>query len=352
MKHNYEETISTITWVIPVYNGEKYIGQAIKSILSQPCKDLKLIIVDDGSTDHTATIVKGIADDRIQYIYQKNSGVSIARNTGIKSSNSKYIAFLDADDILCRNIYNKELYELLKSSDYDLLSFSYFNADENLKRGNLQKVETGEFFCEEQKPDCFKHISSFIFRRKLFDDNPSLMFPEGIKCREDVAFLFFALCCMQRGISIDRNIFIYRNNRSSVSHSFATYDYFIDHAVPAWYWCKQHCSRSRDINECDARLFADATDYIKYSCMYGKKIDEIQRKLRNPMIQEAVRNYDELWNGRKEIYEQFEKCPKKYSKNMRKKGYMEKCIKWAMHIPIVRWCYQRIKYTMDIRSFV
>ena len=64
-----------LTWIIPVCNGEKYIAQAIESILRQPCTDLQIIVVDDGSTDATAEIVQTYLCDRIQLICKENGGV-------------------------------------------------------------------------------------------------------------------------------------------------------------------------------------------------------------------------------------------------------------------------------------
>src|SRR5574341_1935425 len=91
--------MTKVSAIIPVYNGEKYIEDAIRSVLTQTFSDLELIIVDDGSTDKTGEICKGfLSDSRVKYIYQENQGVSSARNTGIKRSNGEYVAFLDADD--------------------------------------------------------------------------------------------------------------------------------------------------------------------------------------------------------------------------------------------------------------
>lgn len=342
-----------VTWIVPVYNGEKYISQAIQSILNQPCRDLKIIIVDDGSTDQTATMVKEIRDNRIKYVYQINSGVSAARNRGVQCSDSKYIAFLDADDVLCKDIYNDVLHELLKSSDYNMISFDYFIGDQNLKRGNLQKIEEkGECFCKVLKPDCFKHISSFVFQKKLFEDNPFLMFPEGIKCREDVAFLFLSICYAGEVLGVDRKIFVHRNNNLSVMHSFASYDYLIEEAIPAWYWCKTHCFRMEDINACDQRLFVDVIDYIRCSCMQGVKIEQIQKKLENPIINRTLQNYEILWNSRKVIYEQFLHAPKAYWKKMRRKGLLKSVAKLVLCFPLVKSCYLRVKYKIDLRSYV
>lgn len=84
--------------IIPVYNKEKHLSKTIESVLYQSFKDFEIIIINDGATDSSEKIIKGYKDTRIQYIKQKNQGVSVARNTGIKAASAKYIALLDADD--------------------------------------------------------------------------------------------------------------------------------------------------------------------------------------------------------------------------------------------------------------
>ncbi len=85
--------------VIPLYNKQEYVKEAIDSVLAQTYKNFEIIIIDDGSTDESATIVKDYIDSRIKYLHQENQGVSVARNTGINLANYEFIAFLDADDI-------------------------------------------------------------------------------------------------------------------------------------------------------------------------------------------------------------------------------------------------------------
>ena len=87
-----------VSVIIPVYNGEKFVGQAIESVLHQTYTDWELIIVDDGSEDNTKGIMRCYSDPKIQYFYQENQGLSGARNTGIDYASGKYIALLDADD--------------------------------------------------------------------------------------------------------------------------------------------------------------------------------------------------------------------------------------------------------------
>lgn len=90
--------IPIVSVIIPLYNKEPHIKRAIDSVLAQKVQDFEIIIVDDGSTDRSAEVVKSFTDCRIMLIQQKNQGVSAARNRGAKSANSDLIALLDADD--------------------------------------------------------------------------------------------------------------------------------------------------------------------------------------------------------------------------------------------------------------
>lgn len=85
--------------VIPLYNKEKYIIDTVNSVLNQSFSDYEVIIVDDGSTDHSLEVAKSISSSKIKVIHQNNQGVAVARNTGILNAGGEYISFLDADDI-------------------------------------------------------------------------------------------------------------------------------------------------------------------------------------------------------------------------------------------------------------
>lgn len=86
-----------VSVIIPTYNREKYVVKAIDSVLSQAFKDYEIIVVNDGSTDGTKDNLKSYGD-KIKYIYQDNSGVSAARNEGIRRAKGEWVAFLDSDD--------------------------------------------------------------------------------------------------------------------------------------------------------------------------------------------------------------------------------------------------------------
>jgi glycosyltransferase involved in cell wall biosynthesis len=86
-----------VSVVIPAYNAARYVGQAVESVLAQTFDDLEVVVVDDGSTDDTAEVLAALGDP-VRCIRQSNSGVSVARNTGVAESAGLYVAFLDADD--------------------------------------------------------------------------------------------------------------------------------------------------------------------------------------------------------------------------------------------------------------
>ncbi len=88
-----------ISVIIPVYNGERFIRETIESVLNQTFQDFEIIIINDGSTDSTLTIVSSFSDPRIKVFTYPNRGLSTSRNRGIHLASGKYLAFLDADDL-------------------------------------------------------------------------------------------------------------------------------------------------------------------------------------------------------------------------------------------------------------
>jgi len=95
--------MSAINIIIPAYNQAQYVGQAIQSVLDQTFPDFELVVVDDGSTDDTPEVLAGFLDLRLRVIRQANSGLSAARNTGLRESSAPLVTFLDADDLFLPN---------------------------------------------------------------------------------------------------------------------------------------------------------------------------------------------------------------------------------------------------------
>ena len=110
-----------ISVVIPTYNRGHLIRKCIESVLAQTYKDIEVIVVDDGSTDNTKEVIKGISDNRVRYLYQKNQGACVARNLGIESAKGEYIAFQDSDDEWLPDKLEKQNEILERNPDIDIV---------------------------------------------------------------------------------------------------------------------------------------------------------------------------------------------------------------------------------------
>lgn len=120
-----------VSVIIAAFNAASYIGKAIESVLSQTLRDVELIVVDDGSTDRTAEIVKGYGE-RVRYLFQENAERSAARNNGIAHARGDYLSFLDADDLIAPEKLADQTAFLEGHPEYDLVysRVAYFTEKE------------------------------------------------------------------------------------------------------------------------------------------------------------------------------------------------------------------------------
>ena len=117
---------------LSTYNGERYLAQQIESILDQKDIDIYLMIRDDGSTDNSGKLCDEyvLKDNRIKVIHQKNAGVSNARNNGLKIAIGKYVGFVDGDDYIEKDMYEKLLTAILETNS-KLVVCNWFEGTEN-----------------------------------------------------------------------------------------------------------------------------------------------------------------------------------------------------------------------------
>lgn len=128
-----------VSVIIAVFNGEKYIKEAIESVLNQTYKDIELIVVDDGSTDNTKGIITSYL--KVKYVYQENKGEGAARNLGTGLAEGEYVAFLDADDLCKVDKIEKQVRILQSNPEIDVVYCDLEVVDENLKYINTLKSE-------------------------------------------------------------------------------------------------------------------------------------------------------------------------------------------------------------------
>lgn len=218
-----------ISIIIPVYNGEKYLKKCLNSIVNQTIfSKLQVIVVDDGSTDNTLSIIKKYKElygDNIVVVSIPNGGVSNARNVGIENSTGKYITFVDADDWVDQKCY-EEMYRKAQESSADIVATGFFvsndnddilkNTVTNQETKKLQKDIIRNFLCG--KIDV--HCCNKIFLREIIK---KIRFDTKLKIAEDRMFLFETFL-VARSIYLIPNVFYhYYQNTNSVMHNIDGY---------------------------------------------------------------------------------------------------------------------------------
>ena len=121
----------TISVVVPIYNGERYLDRCIQSIAGQTYANLEIILVNDGSQDSSAAICDAWAqkDPRIKVIHKPNRGVSDSRNVGIQNATGNWVTFVDADDVVSAYLVESLLQEPLREDSLHLVNYTRFTEE-------------------------------------------------------------------------------------------------------------------------------------------------------------------------------------------------------------------------------
>ena len=160
-----------VSVIIPAFNMERHIKETIDSVLSQTYTNFEIIVVDDGSTDNTAAIVKSIKDGRLKYFYQPNSGLPAKpRNKGVELSRGEYIAFLDHDDLWMKDKLEKQMAIMQQDSNLALISTNALvMIDTRMTNKQVFKcLKTGYFIDKEFMPDLNIIQSTVIIKKSVF----------------------------------------------------------------------------------------------------------------------------------------------------------------------------------------
>lgn len=164
-----------ISVVVPAYNAEDFVERILASVLGQSHDNIEIVVVDDGSTDQTASIVKRLAadDKRIRLVQQENSGVAAARNAGIRASRGTYIAPLDADDLWHPSKLEKQLGAFSgKNSDLGLVYTLYrtIDADDMVINSSARHRAEGWVFLQHLNQNFIGNGSSLLVPRAIIEE--------------------------------------------------------------------------------------------------------------------------------------------------------------------------------------
>lgn len=216
-----------VSIIVPVYNVEKYLSKCLNSIVNQTHKNLEIICVNDGSTDSSASILEDYSksDRRIKVIYQKNQGLSAARNTGIEVATSEYIMFVDSDDSIQPDTVQTALSAMLSDDKIDIVSFG----------ANVVFDDDAEIFTYLDAGIIKYHLINLIGKynlnadtilnttvtawnklyKKSIIDQYNIRFPEGL-LYEDNAFLYKYCLHAETIYYVNQYLYNYLQRKSSI----------------------------------------------------------------------------------------------------------------------------------------
>lgn len=197
--------------IVPAYNVEKYIEEAIKSVLAQEFEDYELILIDDCSTDNTKNILEKYKSKTTKiYSTTKNTGTAAGpRNVGLKHARGEYIIFLDGDDKLYNSKVLGKINKLISEKKYDVVYLGYQdigNADKMRVSNNANSTKEARIIC-----DITFSVSSRCWNREFIEKN-NMRFKESMYYEDE-------LFCMKANILVEKTtygdfpIFKYRRNR-------------------------------------------------------------------------------------------------------------------------------------------
>lgn len=225
-----------ISVIIPVYNVEQYLNKCVISVRSQTYKNLEIILIDDGSTDRSSDICDEHAklDMRIKVIHKENQGVSSARNIGLKICTGYYIGFVDSDDWLEPQMYEKLVDAISQRESIGVSMCRYFmNYDSkeqeiiNRRKVPQMALPMSRMLYYIYRRDEYKGVASYLFtklfrRSVLVGDSrtDNIRFCESMKIGEDIVFSAECYMRINEAVYINEALYHYRQRESSAMHSY------------------------------------------------------------------------------------------------------------------------------------
>lgn len=285
-----------ISVVVPVYNVEKYLDKCVASIVNQTYKNLEIILVDDGSTDSSPAICDEWAqkDNRIKVIHKKNGGLSSARNAGIELASGDYLAFVDSDDYISRNMCLK-LYESLLKENADMSICGVEKVYSDGRKSEFGNIPDGRltqkmFFDSMQGKCgwCWVVAWNKLYKKYIFED---LRYPDGKLYEDD--FIIHKIISKTKAIAAvsDSMYYYYQRSGSIISGAYTINNLDSVEAM------LQRCSYFLDTNDDVSRVefcLKNALAFLYHNFDNLKRSREVKQR-----IKELELFYKTIWKKAK-----------------------------------------------------
>lgn len=292
-------SVPKVSVIIPVYNVEKYLKEAIESAINQTLKEIEIIVVNDGSTDKSLEIIEAykMFDDRIKLINQSNMGLSEARNSGMKVATGEYVYFLDSDDYIDLNTL-KTCYIKAKNENLDVLCFdaeSFLDADSLIM--NLPKYDRSSTLDSKILPG--KNLLKIMLKNKAWKSPVWLFFIKNDFLKnykfypkilhEDELFSFILLFDALRTSYINKKFFKRRIRINSIMTSKKREKNIESYLIIIEEFCKIKIL----LNKEDKKLFEERIKGLLGSIIniLDDLNDEILRKKYKNILEKKYREY-------------------------------------------------------------
>lgn len=256
-----------ITVIVAVYNVEKYVEECLYSIMNQTYANLEIIVVDDGSIDESGKICDRLAamDSRIRVIHKGNGGVSSARNAGLALATGDYVAFVDGDDYLDKDMYDCMISQLKKfNAQMAVCSFRYIyhNKTKDVSETFSREIITRENYLGTLLKDAFGFYYSVVWNklidRDVIRDN-HFVFDEKWSVMEDFRFVLQLLTRVEKIAVCSQSLYNYRkNNYGTATYREIPFEESFCNRRQGYLWLKE-CLVACDYYDQNKNM---ATDYL------------------------------------------------------------------------------------------
>ena len=289
-----------ITVIVPVYNVEKYIERCLDSVLGQTYTNLEIILVDDGSVDSSGIICDNYAekDTRIKVIHKENGGLSSARNVGLDHATGKYIAFLDSDDCIDCETFQKCIGRL-KNTGADICMFSHFTVNrarciehalpftKDIYKGEeIRRLILPKFFGKtSQDSEVEGFVCRQIFKKEIIGE--TRFRSERDYFAEDVVFDLEVYNKIDSFCVVNEPLYFYYYVQTSLSNKYRK-DVF--QKLERLLLFMESFARENALVDVKKRILATAFRFALYSCRNTKRAQELSFSKKRCLIKGIANN--------------------------------------------------------------
>lgn len=306
-----------VSVIIPVYNRAQYLAECLDSIVQQTLSPIEIIAVNDGSTDHSLSILNKYADkySNIVILTQVNQGSGPARNNGIRHAKGKYLIFMDPDDYYPTDDCLESLYNAAEENNISICGGILIKdryGEKTIAGGEkLIKYHCNRIVTVNEYPSIYWH-TRFLFRADIIKDN-NIFFP-SYRRNQDPPFLLRVMICSGEGYMLDKVVYVYRVGHKGVKYS-------LENSIGILCGVRDVVKLAKENNLLQIyenalknvdKEYENQVAFYKYSYCGYKEVDSTIEEI-NEMIREWIGDNASLIKTKETVLQMRESCQKEYN---------------------------------------